>query len=115
LVPAGGAGAVNDKKELLVMSGGQLQVQYETLEASAKQSDNLAASFGSQLKALEQSVAAMVWQGNSGTAFQGYFDKLNKELTPIQDTLHGLAGAIRNSAQRLQQNDQQIASAWHQG
>jgi WXG100 family type VII secretion target len=92
---------------------GQLQVEYETLEASAKSADNLAQSFGAQLKSLESTVRAMVWQGQSGTAFQGYFDTLNKELTPIQDTLHALAGAIRNSASRMQQNDSQIASAWN--
>jgi len=96
------------------VSSGQLQVEYETLEASAKSADNLAAAFGAQLKSLEQTVRAVVWQGQSGTAFQGYFDTLSAEIAPLQGTLHSLAAAIRNSASRMQQNDQQIATAWNQ-
>jgi WXG100 family type VII secretion target len=95
------------------MAAGQLQVEYETLETTAKSADNLATTFGAQLKSLEQTVGTMVWQGQSGAAFQGYFDTLNQETSPLQDTLHALATAIRNSASRLQQNDQQIATAWN--
>jgi WXG100 family type VII secretion target len=96
------------------MASGQLQVEYETLEASARSADNLATSFGAQLKTLEQTVKSMVWHGQSGTAFQGYFDTLSTEIAPLQETLHALATAIRGSASRMQQNDQQIATSWNQ-
>ena len=96
------------------MASSQLQVEYDTLETSAKSADNLATMFGSQLKALEGTVRNMVWQGQSGTAFQGYFDSLNKEISPLQETLHALATAIRDSANKMQQNDHLIANAWQQ-
>jgi uncharacterized protein YukE len=49
---------------------GQLQVEYETLESTARSSDSLAASFGAQLKSLEGTVRSLVWQGQSGAAFR---------------------------------------------
>lgn len=89
-----------------------LQVQYQTLESAAARSDATAAAFADQLNQLEASVKAMVWQGQSGTAFQGYFDTLKNQLRPVQDTLHALAGQIRGAANNLRDSDQAVAHAF---
>jgi WXG100 family type VII secretion target len=92
-----------------------LQVQYGTLESAAARADATAEAFLDQLNQLESQVRAVVWQGGSGTAFQGYFDNLKGQLRPVQDTLHGLAAQVRGAAQRLQESDQAVAQAFRQG
>lgn len=89
-----------------------LQVTYQTLEAAAARSDATAQAFADQLAQLESSVRAMVWQGQSGTAFQGYFDTLKRQLQPVQETLHLLAGQIRGAANRLRESDQAVAQGF---
>ena len=92
-----------------------LQVQYGTLESAAARADATAEAFLDQLNRLEGEVRAVVWQGGSGTAFQGYFENLKGQLRPVQDTLHGLATQVRGAAQRLQESDQAVAQAFRQG
>jgi WXG100 family type VII secretion target len=89
-----------------------LQVTYQTLEASAAKSDATAQAFADQLAQLESSVRAMVWQGQSGTAFQGYFDTMKRQLQPVQETLHQLAGQIRGAANKLREGDQAVAQGF---
>jgi WXG100 family type VII secretion target len=89
-----------------------LQVTYQTLEASATKSDATAQNFADQLQQLESSVRAMVWQGQSGTAFQGYFDTLKRQLQPVQETLHQLATQIRGAATNLRDSDQAVAQSF---
>jgi WXG100 family type VII secretion target len=96
------------------MAGENLQVTYQTLETAARKSDDTAQAFMDQLNALESQVKAMVWQGQSGTAFQGYFDTTKRQLQPVQDTLHQLAAQIRGAAQKLQESDSSVASAFRQ-
>jgi WXG100 family type VII secretion target len=92
-----------------------LQVQYGTLESAAGKADATAEAFLDQLNQLESQVKAMVWQGGSGTAFQGYFDTVKNQLRPVQETLHGLGTQIRGAARQLQESDQAIASSFQQG
>jgi WXG100 family type VII secretion target len=92
--------------------GDNLQVTYQTLEAAAARSDATAQGFAEQLAQLESSVRAMVWQGQSGTAFQGYFDTMKRQLQPVQETLHGLAQQIRGAANNLRDSDQAVAQAF---
>lgn len=89
-----------------------LQVTYETLESTAAKSDATAQAFMEQLTQLEGQVKAMVWQGQSGTAFQGYFDNLKNQLRPVQDTLHQLATQIRGAANNMRESDQSVAQAF---
>ena len=89
-----------------------LQVTYQTLEAAAARADATAQAFADQLSQLESSVRSMVWQGQSGTAFQGYFDTLKRQLQPVQETLHQLAGQIRGAANRLRESDQAVAQGF---
>ena len=89
-----------------------LQVTYETLESAAAKSDATAQAFMDQLTQLEGQVKAMVWQGQSGTAFQGYFDNLKNQLRPVQDTLHQLATQIRGAATSMRESDQSVAQAF---
>jgi len=89
-----------------------LQVTYATLEAAAAKSDAMAEAFLEQLNALESEVRAMVWQGQSGTAFQGYFDTMKNQLRPVQDTLHQLAGQVRDAATKMRENDAAVAQAF---
>jgi WXG100 family type VII secretion target len=92
-----------------------LQVQYGTLESAAAKADATAEAFLDQLSQLESQVKAMVWQGGSGTAFQGYFDMVKGQLRPVQDTLHGLATQVRGASTKLQDSDQAVAQAFRQG
>lgn len=94
------------------MSDQNLQITYETLEAAAKKADSTAETFLSELNQLESQVRAMVWQGQSGTAFQGYFDEMKNQLRPVQDTLHQLAGQIRNAATNMRDSDQSVAQSF---
>lgn len=89
-----------------------LQVQYSTLEASAQKADATAESFAQQLSALQATVTAMVWQGQSGTAFQGYFETMKQQLMPVQQTLHQLAQQIRGAANNLRESDQAVAQGF---
>ncbi len=89
-----------------------LQVQYSTLEASAQKADATAEAFAQQLSALQATVTAMVWQGQSGTAFQGYFDSMKQQLMPVQQTLHQLAQQIRGAANNLRESDQAVAQGF---
>ena len=76
-----------------------LQVQYSTLEASAQKADATAEAFAQQLAALQATVTAMIWQGQSGSAFQDYFETMKQQLMPVQQTLHQLAQQIRRGQQ----------------
>lgn len=89
-----------------------LQVTYATLEAAAGKADATAEAFLEQLNALESEVRAMVWQGQSGTAFQGYFDTMKNQLRPVQDTLHQLASQIRDAGNKMRENDAAVAQAF---
>ena len=89
-----------------------LQVQYGTLESAAAKADATAEAFLDQLNQLESQIKAMVWQGGSGTAFQGYFDTVKSQLRPVQDTLHGLGTQIRGAATKLQETDASVAQAF---
>lgn len=86
-----------------------LQVTYSTLESTAAKADATAQAFLDQLTSLESQVKGMVWQGQSGTAFQGYFENLKNQLRPVQDTLHQLATQIRGAANNMRENDQAVA------
>ena len=86
-----------------------LQVEYGTLESAANKADQTAEAFASELAALQAQVTAMVWQGQSGTAFQGYFETLKQQLAPVQQTLHQLAQQIRGAASNLQESDAGVA------
>ena len=89
-----------------------LQVTYATLEAAAAKADATAEQFLEQLNALESEVRAMVWQGTSGTAFQGYFDTMKNQLRPVQDTLHQLAAQVRDAGNKMRENDAAVAQAF---
>ena len=89
-----------------------LQVEYSTLESSAARADQMAESFGQQLQQLQTTVMNMVWKGQSGAAFQGYFDKLRAQIAPVQETLHGLSAQIRNAAKNLQDSDAAVAKGF---
>jgi WXG100 family type VII secretion target len=89
-----------------------LQVQYATLETAANKAQATGAAFLEQLNQLESQVKAMVWQGGSGTAFQGYFENMKTQLRPVQETLNGLATQIRTAAKTLQETDQAVANAF---
>lgn len=89
-----------------------LQVEYSTLESAATKSDGMATSFGTELQALQTQVTSMVWQGQSGTAFQGYFDTLKQQISPVQETLNQLAQQIRGAANQLQQSDATVAQGF---
>ncbi|MDP9072080.1 MAG: WXG100 family type VII secretion target [Actinomycetota bacterium] len=89
-----------------------LQVTYSTLESAAAKSDATAEAFAAQVAQLESQVKAMVWQGQSGTAFQGYFEALKTQLRPVQDTLHQLATQIRGAANNMRESDQSVAQAF---
>lgn len=89
-----------------------LQVQYGTLESAAQKADGTAEAFAQQLSALQSTVTSMVWQGQSGTAFQGYFETLKQQLTPVQQTLHGLAQQIRGAANNLRESDSAVAQGF---
>lgn len=89
-----------------------LQVTYATLESAAARADATAQAFADQLAQLESQVKAMVWQGQSGTAFQGYFDALKNQLRPVQDTLHQLATQIRGAATNMRESDQAVAQSF---
>ena len=91
-----------------------LQVTYQTLETAAQKSDNTALAFLDQLNQLESQVKAMVWQGQSGTAFQGYFDTTKRQMQPVQETLHQLATQIRSAANMLRDSDSSVAQAFRQ-
>jgi len=91
-----------------------LQVTYQTLESAAQKSDSTAQAFMDQLNQLESQVKAMVWQGQSGTAFQGYFDTTKKQLQPVQETLHQLAAQVRGAANKLRESDSSVAQAFRQ-
>lgn len=90
-----------------------LQVTYATLDAAAQKADATAEEFLGQLNALEAQVKAMVWQGQSGTAFQSYFETMKTQLRPVQDTLHGLATQIRGAAENMRQTDAAVAQAFN--
>jgi WXG100 family type VII secretion target len=89
-----------------------LQVEYSTLESSAVRADQMAENFGQQLNQLQATVMNMVWKGQSGAAFQGYFDKLKAQLAPVQETLHGLSGQIKNASRSLQESDAAVAKGF---
>jgi WXG100 family type VII secretion target len=89
-----------------------LQVQYQTLESAAQRSDATAEAFAQQLAALQSTVTAMIWQGQSGTAFQGYFETLKAQLQPVQTTLHQLATQIRGAANNLRESDAAVAQGF---
>lgn len=89
-----------------------LQVQYQTLESAAQKADATAEAFAQQLQALQSTVTSMVWQGQSGTAFQGYFETLKQQLAPVQNTLHGLASQIRGAANNLRESDAAVAQGF---
>ena len=91
---------------------GNLQVTYATLEAAAAKADATAEQFLEQLNALESEVRAMVWQGTSGTAFQGYFDTMKNQLRPVQDTLHQLGAQVRDAGNKMRENDAAVAQAF---
>lgn len=99
-----------DRKGLPVSN---LQVEYSTLESSAKRADSMAQDFASQLKQLESTVMAMVWKGQSGQAFTVYFERLQKEIAPVQQTLHQLASSIRTASSHLQQSDAAVAHGFN--
>ena len=89
-----------------------LQVQYQTLESAAQKADATAEAFAQQLQALQSTVTAMVWQGQSGTAFQGYFETLKQQLSPVQQTLHQLGQQIRGAANNLRESDAAVAQGF---
>ena len=89
-----------------------LQVQYETLDSAAQKADATAEAFAEQLAALQSTVTAMVWFGQSGSAFQGYFETLKAQLAPVQTTLHLLAAQIRAAGQNLRQSDAAVAQGF---
>lgn len=89
-----------------------LQVEYNTLESAAQKSDATAEAFAQQLAALQATVTAMIWQGQSGSAFQGYFETLKAQLSPVQTTLHQLASQIRGAANNLSASDAAVAQGF---
>ena len=107
-MPVRSAWTGSDREGALTVAD-NLQVQYGTLESAAARADATAEEFLAQLNQLESQVRAMVWQGGSGTAFQGYFDTVKNQLRPVQDTLHGLATQIRGAARQLQETDAAVA------
>ena len=89
-----------------------LQVQYETLESAAQKADATAEAFVEQLAGLQSTVTLMVWLGQSGSAFQGYFETLKAQLAPVQTTLHLLASQIRAAGEDLRQSDAAVAQGF---
>jgi len=89
-----------------------LQVTYETLEGAARKSDDTAEQFLAQLTQLEGEVKSMTWVGQSGTAFQAFFDQTKQQLQPVQETLHALAASIREASRTLQESDAAVAGAF---
>jgi len=75
---------------------------------------NDAGGISGYINRLESQVKAMVWQGQSGTAFQGYFDTTKKQLQPVQETLHQLGAQIRGAANKLRDSDSSVAQAFRQ-
>ena len=90
----------------------EIRLSYTEMRAVSADVKGQANQARNVLDALDRDVARLLptWAGNSKEAFQGTFTAFRKELTKVPEMLDQVSVALRNTADRIEQAEQEASN-----